>query len=394
MFSRISNIWRKELTDSLRDKKAMRQAILIPLILGAFYAVFNPWISSLVSERATSTITIAAQGIENAGPEFIGALKEQKITLEPFTGDLQAAITKGEEAAGLIIPPGFIDNINNEKPVTLKLLTNHTSGGIFGGGFSGERLELAISQYNQLVVAKRVQARNIDPSLLTPINKDARDLATPEQTAGLFAAFVLPLLLASIVAQGGLFVAIDTTAGEKERGTLESLLVTPASDLEVLTGKLAAVFTITCLPIVLTFSGFWVGSQLLPADWTSGGRLPVNVIIGAILLSLPLALFVDVVLMIVSVRTRSFKDAQSAATPVGFAVIVPAMAAAFVTPTSTWMYLIPLYGPSALVSGLATGTQIPALAFVYAVLGSLVAAIACYFVALRFFNRERLLYSA
>jgi sodium transport system permease protein len=394
MFTRITNIWRKEIIDSLRDKKALRQALIIPLIIGIFYALFNPWISSILQDKAKAAITIPAQGIEYAGQGLLDALKAQKITLEPFTGDLQAAVARGDQAAGIIIPPGFSDNLNGEKPAQLTLLTNRTSGGIFGGGFSGDRLDLAVSAYNQAVATGRVEARHIDAALLTPISLDARDLASPEQIAGLFAAFTLPLLLASIVAQGGLFVAIDTTAGEKERGTLESLLVTPAGDFEVLTGKLLAVFTVTCLPIVLTFTGFWAASQFLPDSITNGGRLPLSVVVGTVLLSLPLALFVDVVLMVVSVRTRTFKDAQSTATPIGFAVVIPAMAAAFIAPPATLYYLIPIYGPSALVSALATGTQVPPMAFAYAVAGSLAAAAVGYLLALRVFNRERLLYAA
>jgi sodium transport system permease protein len=392
MWSRISNIWRKELTDSLRDKKALRQAILIPLLVGIFYAVFNPLISSVISERAQAPLTIPAQGIENAGQDLMNILKAQKITLEPFTGDLEAAVARGDKQAGIIIPSGFSQNVAQEKPATLTLFTNRTSGGIFGGGFSGERLDLAISTYNRTITTQRIQARNIDPAILSPVALDARDLASPEQLAGVFAAFTLPLLLASIVAQGGLFVAIDVTAGEKERGTLESLLVTPASDFEVLTGKLLAVFTITCIPIVLTFVGFWLASSFVPTTATNGGKLPLPVLLGAIGMSLPLALFVDVVLMIVSIRTKAFKDAQSAATPISLATIAPAMAAAFITPSSTLFYLIPVYGPCALVSTLATGTQVDPLAVVFAVLGSLGAAAVGFVVAMRFFNRERMLY--
>jgi len=392
MFERIGNIWRKEFIDSLRDRKALRQAVLIPLILGVFYAAFNPWINSIVIARAQEPLTIPAQGIENAGQPFIDALRVQKITLKPFSGDLQAAIVKGDQAAGLIIPPGFGDNVSKEKPATLTLLTNRTSGGIFGGGFSGERLDLAVSNFSRAVVTNRVQERSLDPSLLTPINLDSHDLASPEQLAGVFAAFTLPILLGSIIAQGGLFVAIDTTAGEKERGTLESLLVTPASDLEVLVGKLGAVFTITCIPIVLTFLGFWVGGQLLPDSIAQGARLPLSVPVGAVLLSLPLALFIDVVLMIVSVRTKAFKDAQSAAAPMSIAVIAPAMAAAFITPTNAFMYLIPIYGPAALVGRLAIGTPIAVSEVAFAVVGSLMAAAVAFIVALRFFNRERMLY--
>ncbi|MEA2576103.1 MAG: sodium transport system permease protein [Chloroflexia bacterium] len=393
MWSRISNIWSKEITDNLRDKKALRQAILVPLIVGIFYAVFNPWISSIISDKARSPLVIPAQGIENAGQSFLDALKGQQITLEPFSGDLRGAVARGEKAAGLIIPAGFGGNIAAERLATLTLLTNRTSGGVFGGGFSADRLNLAISSYSETVVRGRVEARNISPGLLSPVTVDSRDLASPGQLAGLFAAFTLPLLFASIIGQGGLFVAIDTTAGEKERGTLESLLVTPATDVEVLTGKLAAVFTISCIPVVLTFTGFWAASNFLPESMT-GGRLPLNVPVGAVLMSIPLVLFVDVVLMIVSIRTKAFKEAQSAAMPVGLFTLVPAMIAAFVAPTNVFMYLIPVYGPSALVSGIATGTQLPAISYFFAVLGSLIAGAISYAVALRFFNRERLLYSA
>lgn len=394
MWSRIANIWGKEITDSLRDRKALRQALLIPLLIGVFYAVFNPLISSAIRDRAREALVIPAQGIEYAGQSFIDALKAQKITLEPFTGDLQAAIKRGDKSAGVIIPPGFSDSVAAEKPATLTLLTNQTSGGIFGGSFSGERLDLAISSYNRAITAQRISSRNIDPAILSPITLDARDLASPEQLAGLFASFTLPILLGTIVAQGGLFVAIDVTAGEKERGTLESLLVTPASDFEVLIGKLLAVFTITCIPIVLTFLGFWLAGNFVPDSATNGGKLPLSVIFGAIGMSLPLALFVDVALMIVSIRTKAFKDAQSAATPISLLAIVPAMAAGFIAPSNLLFYLIPLYGPCALVGQMAIGTQIPFLAYVYAIVGSLVAAAICFVIAMRFFNRERMLYGS
>ena len=392
MLARITNIWRKEIIDSLRDRKALRQALAVPLLVGIFYAVFNPLINSTIVARAKEPVNIPAQGIENAGPALLGTLKQFGITLTPYTGDLRAVVARGEEGAGLIIPAGFTGAISSEQPAHLTLLTNQTAGGIFGGRFSSERLDLALKTFEQTEVARRVQARNMDPALLSPVALDTQDLATPEQLAGVFASFTLPILLATIVAQGGLFVAIDVTAGEKERGTLEALLVTPATDAEILIGKLAAVFTISCIPIVLTFLGFWVASALLPATVTSGAVLPLSVIIGAILIGLPLALFVNVVTMIVSVRTKSFKDAQSAATPVMLGVIAPAMAAAFIPPAGVLGYLIPIYGTSALVSSIATGGVVPANAWLFSVAGSLLAAAVGIVIALRLFNRERLLY--
>ena len=75
MFSRITNIWRKEIIDSLRDKKALRQALFIPLIIGIFYALFNPWLSSILQDRAKAAISISAQGIEYAEQGLLDALK-------------------------------------------------------------------------------------------------------------------------------------------------------------------------------------------------------------------------------------------------------------------------------------------------------------------------------
>ncbi|HEX8598992.1 MAG TPA: ABC transporter permease [Chloroflexia bacterium] len=392
MWSRVANIWKKEITENVRDKKALRQGLLIPVIIGIFYALFSPLLNSAMTERAKEPVTIPVKGIENADQRLIDALRQFDITLQPFEGDLEAAVRSGEKNAGLIIPPGLSEALDSERPAALTLLTNSTSGGIFGGGFSGERLDLAVSQFNQAMVTSRVETRNIDPNILSPINLQRQDLTRPEQLAGAFAAFTLPILLAVVVVQGGFFIAVDVTAGEKERGTLESLLVTPASDIEVFLGKLGAVFTMTTIPTVLTFMAFWIASQFMPSEITKGGVLPFSVVGTAILLSVPLALFLNTALMTLSIRTKTFKDAQQAATPVIFAAMVPSMAAAFVQPTNPLMFLIPIYGPSALVGGLAVGTPIPPMAYVYAVVGSLLAAAVCIPIALRVFNRERLLY--
>jgi sodium transport system permease protein len=397
MWMRILNIWRKELMDNLRDRKGITQAILIPLLIGIFYAVFNPLMNSALTSRAQEPVKLPALGIDNAGQSFLDALKQYEITLTPFAGDesaARAAIQRGEKPAVLVIPAGFGGDVQGEKPAALTLLTNSTSGGMFGGSFSATRLQLAISAFNRQEAARRVTTRKVDPALLLPIDLKSTDLATPEQEAGAFAAFSLPILLALIVAQGGLYIAIDVTAGEKERGTLESLLATPASDLEVLLGKLSAVFSLSCIPLVLTFLGFWIAGNLLQSTGTAGAAVSFNVIVGAILMGLPLALFISVVLLAVSVRTKAFKDAQSASTPIVLGLMVPAMAAAFVPAKAALAYLIPVYGPSAAIGVMSLGGTVSAEALLLSIASSLLAAAVSFVVALRLFNRERMLYGA
>lgn len=395
MLNNILNIWQKELLDIVRDRKGLRQTLVVPLILGIFYAVLNPLLGTLITSRQEGTLVLPVQGVEYAGQEFIDMFARFDIELEPFDGDLEATIASAEEAAGLIFTPGFGDNIAAEKEATLIVRTNNTSGGLFGGGISLGRLELALNAYNQQITVERLTAREVDLAVLAPVNLDVQDLASAAQRAGAAASFFLPILVALSAVQGGMFIAIDVTAGEKERGTLESLLVTPSSDAEIFVGKLVAVFTVTAVPIVLTLFGFWAASSLLPESMTDGvGALPLNIIFQAILVSLPLALFANVVLMIISIRTKTFKDAQSALSPVIFVVLFTAMAAAFVPPTGASLaYLLPVYGTSAIVGVLTLGGIVPANAVLFSVIGNLLATVVGIVIAMQIFNRERLLYS-
>jgi ABC-type Na+ efflux pump permease subunit len=147
------------------------------------------------------------------------------------------------------------------------------------------------------------------------------------------------------------------------------------------------------VPVILTLTGFWAASNLLPESMTDGGFLPISVIVQTILLIIPLVLVANVILMIISVRTKAFKDAQSAAAPLIFVVLIGSMFAAFAPPTDPVFFLIPFYGTSAVVGKLAVAGTASAVFVVASVVGNLVTAVIGSLVALRLFNRERLLYS-
>lgn len=388
------NLWYKEILEMTRDKKALRQGILIPVVLGIFYAVFNPLIGELVNSRSEETLTIPVQGLEYADDDFIETFAQFDIALKPYVGNMETAVSTAEEAAGIIFLPGFAEQVANEENAQLILLTNPTAGGMFGGGLSLNRIELALSTYNRQLTLDRLETRNIDPEVLTPVSLDAQDLSTAAQRAGVAASLFLPMLVAIGAVNGGSFIAIDATAGEKERGTLEALLVTPASDVQIFVGKLLAVFTVTAVPIALTLLAFWGTTNILPESLSDGGSgLPFSVIILAIFITLPLALFANVVLMVIAIRTKGFKEAQAALSPVLFGVTFVALAAAFLAPKSSVMFLIPVYGTSAVVGVLAQSGVMPDNAILFSVLGSLVATAVITLIALRLFNRERLLYS-
>lgn len=393
MMNHIYNIWLKEILDSVRDKRGLRQALLVPVFLGFMYAVLNPLLASAARDQADDPLTIPTIGLENVPAGLHTFLAEFDITLEDYDGDLAADIERGDVTAGLIVPADFSASLTSEEPVAITILYNPTAGGIFGG-FSSSRLQLAFNSFNQAVATGRLTERDLNPTLITPVELTFEDLSTDAQRGGVFATLMLPILVGVVAAQGGMFIAIDVTAGEKERGTLEALLVTPTTDREVFFGKLLAVFTMTCLPLILTFLSFWIGSNVLPESISDGAVLPLGVIVRTILITLPLVLFINSVLMAVAVRAKTFKDAQSSATPVMFMVLIPSMAAAFIPPATSLLYMVPVYGTAAVVATFATGSTIAMGNIIFAVIGSLLAAVVAIVIALRLFNRERLLYSA
>jgi ABC-type Na+ efflux pump permease subunit len=133
MFTNINNIWRKELMDTVRDRRTLIQSLMVPLFLGILYAVINPLLGSIGQAKSEEPISVPTQGLEYVDDELVTIMDGMGITLVEFEGDLATAVTSGDEPAGLIIPAGFSDNILAEKPLELTLLTNTTSGGVFGG---------------------------------------------------------------------------------------------------------------------------------------------------------------------------------------------------------------------------------------------------------------------
>ncbi len=397
----IINIWRKEVTDNLRDRKALRQSILVPVLFGVVYAFLFPLLgnvmSSRVEEQGQQSLEVVAIGAENVNEALREILASADISLTEYTGTreaLEAEIESAEITLAIIIPDSFANAIESEQPAQIELLTNNDGGSMFNIDTSTFRLRNVLQGYSQALVSGRLTERGIDPAILTPIDIQQLSLTTPEQETAGQNSYLLSILVGLVVAMGGMYVALDVTAGERERGTLEALLLTPASDMEIFTGKLLAVFSITLIPTVATFVAFGLTTNLLPESMSSGAQIPLIVFIGSIIAALPFALAVNVIMMLVAIRMNTFKEAQSAATPVTMGAMFPTIAAGMFPPTNPVLYLIPAYGTGAVVGKLAVDGAFPVVPFLLSVVGALVVAVIGIVIGMRLFNRERLLYGA
>lgn len=395
----ITNIWRKEVTDNLRDRKALRQSILVPVLFGVVYAFLFPLLGNVmqsrVEEQGAQTLDVVAIGSENVDTGLSAVFESAEITLTEYQGSreqLEGEIESAEITLAIVIPEGFEDAISAEQPAQIELLSNTEGGAMFNIDTSAFRLQNALQAYNQSLITQRLTERGIDPAILSPINIEQRSLTTAEQETAGQNSYLLSILVGMVVAMGGMYVALDVTAGERERGTLEALLLTPASDGEIFTGKLLAVFTITLIPTVATFVAFGLTTNLLPESLSSGAQIPLIVFVGSIIAALPFALAVNVVMMLVAIRMNTFKEAQSAATPVTMGAMFPTIAAGMFPPTNPLLFLIPAYGTGAVVGKLAVDGAFPMTEFLLSVAGALIVAIVGIILGMRLFNRERLLY--
>lgn len=383
----------KELFDNLRDRKGVIEAILVPVFLGVFQALLIPVLDDFMLRGEDDPRTVPVVGLQDAPPEFTETMQAFNIVLKAYDGDAEAlhhAVMSKSEMSGLVLTPGFADALQAGERPAITVLTNQTAGNLVTGAVSHARLFLALDAFNRQSAVGQLIINGIDPAVLDTLTLQTEELSTPAQRGGTAAGAILTLMVVYIVASGGLYIAIDVTAGEKERGTLEALFVTPVSDTTVLLGKTLAVCVMSLIPLLLSFAGFYVAANIVsdPTVMT----LPLHVVVKAALLSIPVGLLVNVVTMILTVRTRAFKDAQSAATPMILVLTLVGMAAAFVPAASQLAYFIPVYGAASAVAVISSGGVVPLVSLGMSIAGTLGAAVVAFGVALHLFNRERMLY--
>jgi len=234
------------------------------------------------------------------------------------------------------------------------------------------KLRGAIDAYRRAVVAERLVAAGVDPAVLEPVVVRSRDASTEAERSSGQLAWLIPFFIAIWTLTGGQMTAIDATAGEKERGTLEVLLVTPVRRTEVVFGKFLAVVLFGLMAAVMAIVGFVLGGTVLRGlflpllgDDASGmvammgGQLTVTPLTVVLLIvsAVLMASVVAALLMSVTLFARSFKEAQTYVAPMSFLLIIPAIALQFkdLIGTGSFAYWVPVYNVMILMDDAVKG---------------------------------------
>lgn len=388
---RVFIIFRKETRDNLRDRRSIFSSMLSSLIGPALLLLMIIIVGRTFNASVDEPVDLPVHGAELA-PTLIQFLEQNGARIVPAPQDPQAAVLNGDVNIVLLIPPDYRDEFSQGYPASLRLIFDSTRQSALT---DIRRVQQLLNGYNSQIGAMRLLARGINPAVITPLAIEEEDLATP-QTQALIFLNMMPYFIVMVVFLGGMYVIIDTTAGERERGSLEPLLINPVQRSELVIGKMAASWPFATVTLLVTLLAFLIVFNAFPLEETIGFQLSIDpaALINIFFLSLPMILLASGLQMIIATFTRSFKEAQ---TYVAFLPLIPALpgiALAFLPiKTSLWAMFIPTFGQQLIINQWMRGESVDPLNVLVVSVFTIFISIFLIFFAVKLYQRERLLFS-
>jgi sodium transport system permease protein len=396
---------RKEILSTIRDRRAIISNLLIPVLLLPTIMLGLPLVlGGLFQREQASQTPVAIEGAAHLPSDLREAIEAQRVDITE-TDDALTLVRDDEVSAALRVPEDFEARVGAGEAPQLSLVRKT---GNLESELAAGKLNDAISSYRRGIVTDRLEAAGLDPSVLEPLRVERLDASRPEERSSGQLAWLIPFFIAVWALAGGQMTALDATAGEKERGTLEALLVAPVRRVEVVAGKFLATLMSGLSAAFMAIVGVLVGGALMRRVFlprlgeeatemvaVMGGSLSVSlsglwVLLGSAVL---LAAAVAALLIAVAMFARSFKEAQSYVAPMTFLLIIPAMALQFadLLDLGQRVYLVPLMNVMVLMDDVLGGS-VRALDVIasWATMALLVVALLAF--ALRNFRREGVIF--
>ena len=364
----------KELRDALRDRRTLLTIVLSSVAVGPLVLVLLSTLVAGIEQQAESREIVVA-GIEHA-PTLRNYLERQTYSIRPAPGQFEQRLQDkrlGEPV--LVIAEGFEAELARGEAPRVELVLSSANPRAQAGA---SRLARLLQGFAQEQATLRLAWRGVSPATLQAIEVDERDLASPAARAAQWTALV-PFFVLMAVLYGALHAALDTTAGERERGSLEPLLLNPVSPLALVLGKWGAVAAVAMLIALLSCASFLPGQWLLRSE-TLAAMFRFGVGEGAIFLALllPLAAALSALLMAIAIRCRSVKEAQANATVLVLAVsLLPLLTLFNQEGEAPWHLGVPALAQITLMGRVLKGEPIAAWELALPLMVSTVLAASC-----------------
>ncbi|MCC6806738.1 MAG: ABC transporter permease [Deltaproteobacteria bacterium] len=381
-------VFAKEVKDNLRDRRAVAMALALPIIAPLASSLTLVFGAREEMKAWKEPLVVSITGAEHA-PDLVSFIAAQGIAKKAPLAVPEEAVRKGDEEVVLVIRAGFADAVRAGDPAPLEIIADK---GRRKSERALRRLKSALDAYGATLGSVRLIARGVDPALLQPLAVEVNDLATKEARLA-FLLTGLPMFLVLAAFLSGLYVAIDTTAGERERGSLEPLLLNPVPRAAFAIGKLAAVTLFAWLGLLCTVLGFLIMPHVMPDDL---GDLPLRLdaltLARMWLLLLPLALLASAIQVLVGTLAKGFKEAQASLSYLSLVPMVPGMIVAFSAPEPTfWLMLVPCLSEQLVMNAWLKGMSVPAGLAATSLLATTTLALVLAFFTVRRFSSDRFL---
>ena len=382
-------VFRKELVDSLRDRRTLATVLVSSIALGplALLLMAN-YISGIEAKSAARIIVV--DGLTRA-PQLASYFARNAITPKPAPVGYAEQIKSGAlQDAVIVIPDDFAERYARAETIGVQLIFDDSRS----GAQAAVRLaESALKSFARETAILRTLERGVDPQLLGAINVERINLATPTQQAA-FLLFLIPMfgLIGAVI--GSMSVAIDTTAGERERGSLEPLLMNPIALAALVVGKWAMVALFASGVVVLTFTGFAVATHFVPTEnLTALFQFGVPELIAFAAVAIPFAWTISALLMLVATYGRSYKEAQTYASYIALVVNFVPLVTIFATlKDAPWQLFVPALAQQMVMSRILRGDAMSAADFGVPLTVAVVATALCLTLLVRLLRSERIVF--
>jgi len=383
-------VLRKECTDNIRDRRTIISSFSLALLGPALFVGLMAFVLNTALGTSTDAVVLTVVGSENA-PQLVSYLEQQntEISREELENPKQAVID-GSHDLILVIPETYARRFSNGEINSLPLIYDSSSLGKARRNYN--QVRGMIRRFAQGIGFLRLQLRGVDPSITAPVLVQEVDTASPAARALTILA-TLPYLLVLVIFMGGFYLAIDTTAGEREHGSLEPLLSQPTSRTQLVLGKITATSIFGAMSLVLFLASLAVAVPFVPLHKIGMSlEISLGACVGIFLVALPLIFFAASLLTVVASFAKSYKEAQTYLTIVILVPTMPLIIAQLLgVEASTSLMLVPSLSQSTLISALIIGEPVEWLHLVVSAIttGTLGAGLA--WLAISLYRRESIL---
>ena len=388
----LLTVFRKEVIENVRDRRALFNSLLLGPILFPILIIGLSYLTlSAQEEKSKAQLELPVVGAEY-GPNLVAHLRQQGVAILPAPEDPEETVRRQTHPVVLRIPAAYPEQWRSGEPAVIELIADPSRR---ESNIPMMRVSRMVSAYGQQIGSARLQLRGIAPALASPVLVKQVDLSTP-QSRGALAMIFLPYFLMITAFTGGMHLAIDSTAGEKERKSLEPLLLNPTPRWAIMTGKMLATAVFALASLLLTLLSFKLALPYMPTG-ALGFELDLGlVMVGKLLLVVgPVAILAAALLTLLATFAKGFREAQSY---MGLVVFIPMLPSLIFMSNPMkpefWMMSIPMFSQNLLISEFLRGESVPNQWLLVSSGGTLLLGLIMAAYAATLFNRPRVVFGS